>query len=115
MIVLTAEVISMMRRFVDGVKLDVESLALDVIDKVGPGGDFLTAEHTLSHFRDLWQPALMSRERMDGWVSDGRKRLGERLKERTIAILDEHQAEPLTDGVKEEVGYILEGQVPTAS
>src|SRR5690606_15542891 len=52
MIVFSAEAIAMMRRFTGGMLLDAESLALDVIHKVGPGGDFLTAKHTLKHFRD---------------------------------------------------------------
>jgi trimethylamine--corrinoid protein Co-methyltransferase len=54
MIVFTAEIIGMMRKFMSGITLDAESLALDVIHKVGPGGDFLTQKHTLKHFRDLW-------------------------------------------------------------
>jgi trimethylamine--corrinoid protein Co-methyltransferase len=107
MIVFTAELISMMRRFMAGVRLDAESLALEVIHQVGPGGDFLTADHTLQHFRALWQPALMSRQRMDDWVREGGRRLGERLREKTVAILDAHQPEPLPDGVREEIAYIL--------
>jgi trimethylamine--corrinoid protein Co-methyltransferase len=107
MIVFTAELVSMMRRFMAGVRLDAESLALEVIHQVGPGGDFLTADHTLQHFRALWQPALMSRQRMDDWVREGGRRLGERLREKTIAILDAHQPEPLPDGVSQEIAYIL--------
>jgi trimethylamine--corrinoid protein Co-methyltransferase len=52
MIVFTDETISMMRHFLQGISLDGESLALDVIHNVGPGGDFLTHNHTLKHFRD---------------------------------------------------------------
>jgi trimethylamine--corrinoid protein Co-methyltransferase len=111
MMVLTAEVISMSRRFMDGVRLDGESLALDVIHQVGPGGDFLTAKHTLSHFRDLWQPRVMTRQRMDDWLSSGGKRLAERLREKTVAILDDHQPKPLPDNVKEEIAYILQADV----
>ncbi|MDH7489213.1 MAG: trimethylamine methyltransferase family protein, partial [Anaerolineae bacterium] len=109
MIVFTAEVISMMRKFMGGVALDAESLALDVIHKVGPGGDFLTQKHTLKHFRDLWAPALFSRQRMEDWVAQGSKRLGQRLKERTLAILEEHKPQPLPDSVRAEVEYILKG------
>jgi trimethylamine--corrinoid protein Co-methyltransferase len=109
MMVLTAEVISMMRRFVEGVRLDAESLALEVIHAVGPGGDFLTAEHTLSHFRELWQPTLMNRQRMTDWMSSGSKRLGQRLQEKTVAILEAHHPEPLPDNVREEIAHILEG------
>jgi trimethylamine--corrinoid protein Co-methyltransferase len=107
MIVFTAEIVSMMRRFVDGLVLDAESLALDVIHQVGPGGDFLTAKHTLAHFRELWQPSLFDRKRADDWVAGGSKRLGKRLRETTVAIIEEHQPEPLSDGVQEELAYIL--------
>jgi len=109
MIVFTAEVISMMRRFMDGLSLDAESLALEVIHNVGPGGDFLTHKHTLRHFRALWQPTLFSRDRADEWVAKGGKRLSDRLRERTLVIIEEHQPEPLPDGVKEEIEYILRG------
>ena len=107
MVVFTAEMISMMRKFVEGVSLDAQSLALDVIHQVGPGGDFLTHAHTLKRFRDLWQPVSISRQRADDWVAAGGKRLGERLRERTVAIIDEHRPEPLPDSVREEIAYIL--------
>lgn len=107
MIVFTAEVISMMRKFMGGVALDAEALALDVIHKVGPGGDFLTQKHTLKHFRDLWEPALFSRQRMEDWVAQGSKRLGQRLKEKTLALIESHKPQPLPDSVRAEVEYIL--------
>ena len=107
MLVLTAEIINMMRRFGAGVTLDAESLALEVIHRAGPGGDFLTTDHTLKHFRELWRPTLMNRERLDSWVAGGSKRMGARLREKTVAILDEHEPEPLPEGVREEIAYIL--------
>ena len=107
MIVFTAEMISMMRHFMDGMSLDAESLALDVIDQVGPGGDFLTAKHTLKHFRELWQPTLFSRQRAEYWIEKGSQRLGDRLREKTLSILEEHQPEPLPDSVRAEIDYIL--------
>ncbi len=107
MIVFTDEVIAMMRRFVDGFLLDAESLALEVIHQVGPGGDFLTAKHTLRHFRELWQPMLWDRQRADAWSAAGGKRLGERLRDKTISLMESHQPEPLPDAVREEIAYIL--------
>jgi trimethylamine--corrinoid protein Co-methyltransferase len=99
----------MMRRFMDGLSLDAEALALEVIHQVGPGGDFLTARHTLEHFRRLWQPTLFDRRRIEDWVADGSRRLGQRLREKTVAIIQEHKPEPLPDGVREEIDYILKG------
>lgn len=107
MIVFTAEVIDMMRRFMDGVSLDSDSFALDVIHEVGPGGHFLSHSHTLKNFRRFWQPALFSRDRVNEWVAKGSKRLGDRLREKTVALIEEHKPEPLPDGVREEIQYIL--------
>jgi len=108
MIVFTAEMISMMRHFGMGMSLDAESLALEAIHQAGPGGDFLTARHTLKHFRELWQPTLMDRRRAADWVSAGSKRLGERLREKTIDIIEKHRPEPLPGNVQDEIAYILQ-------
>jgi trimethylamine--corrinoid protein Co-methyltransferase len=107
MMVLTAEIIDMMRQFVGGVNLDAESLALDVIDRVGPGGDYLTAAHTLRHFRETWQPALVNRQRLDDWIAGGRQRLGDRLRDKTVALMEAPGPEPLPDSVRAEVAYLL--------
>jgi trimethylamine--corrinoid protein Co-methyltransferase len=107
MIVFTAEMISMMRSFVAGVSLDDESLALEVIHKVGPGGDFLTQKHTLKHFRSLWQPMLFERRRAEEWMAAGSKRLRDRLRDGTVALMDEHEPEPLPDAVRDEISYVL--------
>ncbi len=97
----------MMRTFMSGVSLDAESLALEAIHQVGPGGDFLTARHTLKHFRDLWQPDLLDRRRADDWVAAGSKRLGQRLRDKTVAIMQEHKPDPLPTGQREEIAHIL--------
>ncbi len=110
MIVLTAENISMLRAFMNGVTINSETLALEVIDETGPGGDYLAAEHTLKHFREYWEPVLMSRQRMEEWVEDGKKRMGDRLREKTIAIIEEHRPEPLPEHVRAEIDYILREQ-----
>lgn len=108
LIVLTAEIVSMMRHFMQGVSLDAESLALEAIHEAGPGGDFLTAAHTLRHFRQLWQPGLISRQRMHDWVAGGSQRLGQRLRDKTVAIIESHRPQPLPDEVRQQIAYILE-------
>jgi len=49
MMVLVNELISMTRRFMEGVRIDDEALALDVIDEIAPGGQFMNHEHTMAH------------------------------------------------------------------
>jgi trimethylamine--corrinoid protein Co-methyltransferase len=63
--------------------------------------------HTLQHFRQLWQPTLFDRRRAEDWAAAGAQRLGQRLRDKTIAIIDSHEPEPLPDGVREEISYIL--------
>jgi trimethylamine--corrinoid protein Co-methyltransferase len=107
MIVFTAEMISMMRRFDQGLTLDSESLALEVIHRAGPGGNFLTDDHTLKHFREMWRPSLFDRRRSEDWVAAGSPRLGKRLRERTLALIENHRPESLPESVGAEVDYIL--------
>jgi trimethylamine--corrinoid protein Co-methyltransferase len=107
MVVFTDEVIAMTRHFMSGVQLDAESLAMEAIHRVGPGGNFLTDEHTLAHFRQFWQPTLFDRRRAEDWRASGSRRLADRLREKTIGIMASHQPEPLPDAVREEIRYIL--------
>jgi len=107
MIVFSAEMISMMRRFMEGFGLEKEDFALDVIDQVGPGGDFLAADHTFEHFRSFWQPQLFTRQRVEEWTADGKLSLGDRLREKTLALIQNHQPEPLPDHVRQAIQDIL--------
>ncbi len=107
MMVLTNEIISMTRRFTEGVRIDSETLATDVIHDVGPGGEFLSHDHTLSHWRQLWLPHLFDRQRLDKWTEQGSKTTEDRLRAMTISLLEEHQVEPLPEGVEAEIEHIL--------
>jgi len=59
MLVTMDEVIGMVGRFMGGITVDQETLAQDVIDRVGPGGQFVSDDHTLAHFRENWVPGLL--------------------------------------------------------
>ncbi|MAU01542.1 MAG: trimethylamine methyltransferase [Anaerolineaceae bacterium] len=107
MILLTNELITMTRRFVNGVRLDDEALALDVIHAVGPGGEFLSHDHTMAHWREYWQPQLFDRQRLESWQEDGKQDINGRLRDQVIAIMDEHQVEPLPSAIDSEIDKIL--------
>lgn len=107
MIVFTSEMISMTRRFMSGISFSEEHLALEIIDQIGPGGDFLSTDHTYEHFRNFWQPGLFSRQRVEEWETAGSPRLGDRLREKTVQIIQDHQPQPLPDPVKREIQRIL--------
>jgi len=107
MIVLTAEIIGMLDHIMSGISLDDESLAVDVINRVGPGGNYLTDDHTIRNLGSQWEPGLFDRERLAAWIREGRKHLRDRLRERTLSILDEHAPLRLPDQVEATIDEIL--------
>jgi trimethylamine---corrinoid protein Co-methyltransferase len=108
MMVFTADMIDMTGHFTEGFGMGPDELALDVIHAVGPGGNYLGEEHTMRHFRQLWQPALFDRRRFDAWKASGSKGLGARLREKTLDIMSSHPGSPLSDPLRREVEEILE-------
>jgi trimethylamine--corrinoid protein Co-methyltransferase len=107
-IVICDELINYVKRFMEGLTVDEETLALDVIDEVGPDGDFLGTRHTSRHFREDWYPELFDRRNYDGWASAGAKALRDRARERVEQILSDHQAEPLASEVQDRVDAVVE-------
>jgi trimethylamine--corrinoid protein Co-methyltransferase len=107
MMVFTADMIGMMRHFTDGFDVNADELALDVIHAAGPGGNYLGEDHTVRHFREMWQPQLFDRQRFDGWQSSGSKGLRARLREKTVEIMSSHPGSHLSEPLKEEVDRIL--------
>jgi len=98
----------MYRRYQQGISLDDESLALDVIREVGPAGFFLGEKHTLAHFRELWEPSLMSWEDRSTWEASGSKTMGQRARERAVQLITEHEVEPLPEAVVEAMTTVIE-------
>jgi trimethylamine--corrinoid protein Co-methyltransferase len=106
-IVVSAEVVGSVRRIAGGIEVDKETMALDLIAEVGPGGEYLTSEHTLRHFRDNWFPRLISRDPYEKWEKKGRKDLGNRANEFVRHILENHEPKPLEGRVADELRRIV--------
>lgn len=102
------EVAGEVRFFLNGIKTDREQLAIEVIDRVGPGGEYVTSDHTLSHFREGWSPTkLGNRDTYENWVEKGGKTLGEKANERVKEILASHSPKPISDDIKAKVEAII--------
>jgi trimethylamine--corrinoid protein Co-methyltransferase len=100
--VLVNEVLNMVKQFMRGVKVDDDALALDVMDRVGPGGHFIEEDHTLAHFRDVWYSDLFDRTVYDVWLEQGGRRFEERLREKTFKVM-EHEPLGLPPDVRKEL------------
>lgn len=109
MLVMCDEIISMVKRIVQGIQVDEEMLAVDVIKKVGPGGNFLQESHTRRHFKEqLWFPKLVNRSIYKDWVDEGRPTLRDRVRRRVRDIIENYQPEPLPKDVLEKIRDILD-------
>lgn len=98
MLVLGDEVIGMAKYFIKGLAVNKETLAREVIQKVGPGGHFLLEDHTYHHFKnELWRPTLLTRQHYETWQSQGSKDMSTRVKDRVKEILETHKVPPLSD------------------
>ena len=101
MIVLCDEIVSYVRRLMEGFQITPETLALDAIDEVGPGNDFLGHAHTLRHFREVWQPRVLDRNTYQGWVAADKPTAFGNAREMARQAVAEHRCEPLSDAVLE--------------
>lgn len=96
MLVLQNEIIGYVESMLRPVELDDETLGLDVIDGVGPGGSFVDQVHTAMHIRDhLWVPALLDRAYYQAWHDGGARCMEERCRSRAKEILGTHAVEPV--------------------
>lgn len=113
MLVLADELISMIKHILKGVTVDSESLATDVINKVGQGGNYLQEKHTLRHFKSVWYPKLFDRYNYSRWAKSGGKDLFKVLNERVKTILREHKPESLGENVETSIEHILGSSIKT--
>lgn len=90
MILLVDEQISFAKRFLQGIEFSDEAFALDVIEKVGYGGDYLAQKHTAKHFREeVYYPKYFNRKQNNAYTDGTYKTLQERLDEKVRAIIDD--------------------------
>lgn len=103
-IVMCNDLIGAAKRVVDGFELSEEAMAIDVIDRVGPSGHYLTDPHTLKHFRqETWMPKILDRNNYDTWKSNGKTTLLDRANTRVKEILETYEPQPLDVGLVEEL------------
>jgi len=95
MIALTDELVAMTDNMMKGIEVSEETLLVDEIDRVGPGGNYLDSQVTLKRFREYWRPGLLDRRLRQQWLDKGSLTLGQRLTAKVIKILDEYRPKQL--------------------
>ena len=106
-IVMSAEIISYVKRIIRGFDIDPARIGMDVIRQVGPGGDFLKTIQTMElHRQEHWRPMFANRANLKQWISDGRKTYETIAIEKAVRILKTHRFEPLPDEVRRAIDAI---------
>jgi trimethylamine--corrinoid protein Co-methyltransferase len=109
-LVVDNELANYVKRIVRGFEVSSETLATEVVNAVGPSGNFLAEEHTARHFRnELWLCGLAwTRQSFDAWENDGSKSFAERIEHELQRILTTHKPEPIDEALAGEVDRIVE-------
>src|SRR5690349_21887246 len=102
--VLDVQVLEMLQQEFTPLEIDEASLAFDAHDEVRHGGHFLGAAHTMERFRTcFYRPFVNSSDNYDRWMRNGAKDAAARAREIAHRKLEEYEAPPLDDAVREEL------------
>ncbi len=106
-LVICDEIVGWIEHMMAPVEISDETLALDLIDEIGPDGQFLDTHHTIAHFRERWQPDVFERGNYEQWQTKGGTSLAERAAERVAKILAEHQPQLLPEDVRGRIRAVV--------
>ncbi len=102
--ILDNEILGAIERVLKGITVTPETLAAELIQKVGPGGHFLAQSHTLEHMRrELYMPPAAVRQNYTAWDKGGRKNMVDKAREKIEQVFSEHRPLPLPDGLEKEL------------
>ena len=108
--VIDNEIIGMVMRALKGIEVNEETLALEVIDTVGPGGNFVAEPHTVAHMRsEFFFPKLSDRSNREKWLAEGGKDARQRAREIAINILATHKPLAIPGEVDKEIRSLVKG------
>jgi len=106
--VLDDEIVRMIKHLRQGIEVNPETLSVEMIDEIGPFGEFLSHDTTLSKMKSLSQTHLFDRNNREDWENNGKPNSYAKALSRAIEILETHQPEPLPDGAAERIRSIVE-------
>jgi trimethylamine---corrinoid protein Co-methyltransferase len=108
LIAVANDLLGFLRAATKGVVVDDETLALDVIEELGPTGSYLEHPHTLRHFREPYYSKLADKNVHAVWAAQGASSMEGRAAKQVDDILSRHQAPPLPDDVQRAVHAVVE-------
>ena len=105
--VIDNEIAGVIKHTVQGIDVDDNTMAVDVIKQAHEIKDFLHQKHPVQHMREQSRPKLIDRNTRGTWKTKGGKDLTELAGEEARRIIRTHQPEPLSDDVKKALREIV--------
>jgi trimethylamine--corrinoid protein Co-methyltransferase len=110
LIAICNDILGFLRAATAGVPVNDETLALDVIEEMGPSGNYLDHEHTLRHYKEPYYSKLADKNPYSVWLKKGGESMEARAAKMVDEILASHQPTPLPDDVQAELKKIVARQ-----
>jgi trimethylamine--corrinoid protein Co-methyltransferase len=107
LVVMLDEVIGFIKKLLAGVNADNDIEIRELINKVGPGGHYISEEHTLKNFRSVWFPSIFDRNNFSRWKEEGSQDYKKRLNIRTREIVANYKREDLSKEILNNVEDII--------
>lgn len=107
------EIISMVKYMLRPFQFNDETVPLKVMDRIGPGGNFLMEEHTIEHFKKtFWFPRFLDRRGFDTWQKDGSMNIHTALNKKAKEIFEKCKPEKLSDEIEQSIKDIVSRHKP---
>ncbi len=108
LVVMCDEIIGMVRHMLRGIEVSAETIMLDLIEQIGPGGHYLAEPRSVEVCRrEIWVPTVLDRQAYTLWEGSGGKTLGDRVEEKLRKIIATHEVPPLPPEVQAQIEQII--------
>jgi trimethylamine--corrinoid protein Co-methyltransferase len=109
--ILDDEICGMCKRIKGGENITEERLAVELIQQVGPDGEYLTNAHTFQNFRkELYQPIVEERNNFPGWVKSGALPIERRANAKWKEILSNYTEPELPKDLERDLRKYVDGK-----
>lgn len=107
-LMMDVEIARMVKKTVGGITVNDETLALDLIKQIGPGGEYVSCDHTYERFRTVPSEAkLMNKSKKESWIEQGSKSFTDRGYEEAASILSSYKVQELSAGALKNMRAIV--------
>lgn len=101
------EIVEYLKKLAAGAEISEETLALDEIEEVGPGGDFIVSDTTLEFCRTSWAPDIMKARTISQYETEGQESIEKKYRKRICEIIEKGSSRNLNEEILEKITSIM--------